>query len=250
MIQIHSDLESLSRAAAELFVKQARQAVQARGRFSVALSGGHTPERTYQLLAQEPLRAQVPWAHVHVFWGDERCVPPDDPRSNERMAHRTLLDQVPLPPSQIHPIRCADTPRQAAEEYEALLRDFFAGGSPRFDLVFLGLGENGHTASLFPGTPAVEEQERWAVAVYVRERTMWRVTLTALVINQAEVVAFLVAGATKAQILHRVLEGPSDPHSLPAQLIHPTDGVQYWLVDTKASKNLRKEDLDREIKAS
>ncbi len=240
MIQVYPDLESLSRAAAKLFARQSRQMVRAQGRFSVALSGGHTPERTYQFLAQQPLRDQVPWAQVHVFWGDERCVPPDDPQSNARMARQALLDQVPIPAAQIHPIPCTQTPRQAAEEYEALLRSFFAGGPPRFALVFLGLGENGHTASLVPGTPVVEERERWVAEVYVPEQAMWRVTLTAPLINQAAVVAFLVAGAAKAQVLQRVLEGPFDPHSLPAQLIQPTNGTPYWLVDREASKELGK----------
>lgn len=238
MIWVYADLESLSRAAAGFFVQQARQAVQAHGRFSVAISGGHTPQHTYELLAQQPFRDRVPWAQAHVFWGDERCVPPDDPRSNERMARRALLDHVPIPPAQIHPIPCTQAPRQAAEEYEALLRDFFAGRPPSFDLALLGLGENGHTASLFPGTPVLEERERWVAEVHVAEQDVYRVTLTAPLINQAAVVAFLVAGAAKAQVLHEVLEGPSDPHRLPAQLIQPTSGELHWLVDQEASSLL------------
>jgi 6-phosphogluconolactonase len=242
MIQVYADLESLSQAAAHLFVERSRQAVRSEGRFSVALSGGHTPERTYQLLAQQPLRSQVPWPDVHVFWGDERCVPPDDPLSNARMARRTLLDQLPIPAAQIHPIPCTQNPRQAAEAYEALLRGFFADDPPRFSLVYLGLGENGHTASLFPGTPAVQERERWVVAVNLTEQGMWRITLTAPLINQAAAIAFLVAGATKAEVLRRVLEGPFEPESLPAQLIQPESGTPIWLVDRQAAKELEETD--------
>jgi len=240
VIQIYPDLEALSRAAAALF---AQQAVQARGRFSVAISGGRTPERTYQLLAQPPVRDQVPWEKVHVFWGDERCVPPDDPRSNERMARRALLDHVPIPQKQIYPIHCAGDPQQAAERYEELLRAFFQGQPPGFDLVFLGLGENGHTASLFPGTPVLEGETPWAASVHLAEQDLDRVTLTAPLLNQAAVVAFLVAGTAKAQVLREVLEGPRDPRRLPAQLIRPTSGKLLWLVDGKASVQLKEIDF-------
>jgi 6-phosphogluconolactonase len=240
MIQICNDAESLSETVASFFVQRARHAVQTQGRFAVALAGGHTPERTYQLLARPPFRDQVPWADTHVFWGDERCVPLDDPRSNARMARQALLDRVPIPADQIHPVHCEHDPREGAEEYEALLQGFFADGPPRFDLVLLGLGENGHTASIFPGTPAVEEQDRWALAVYVAEQDMWRVTLTPPLINQAATVAFLVAGAAKAQILQRVLDGPFEPHILPAQLIRPASGNLHWMIDKEASQGLVK----------
>jgi 6-phosphogluconolactonase len=241
MIRVYADLEKLSQAAAELFVGQARSAVQAQGRFAVALSGGHTPERTYQLLASPPLRGQVPWQETHIFWGDERCVPRQDPLSNEYMARHALLDHVPVPPAHVHPMPCVTTPRECAQRYEALLRSFFAGRSCRFDLIFLGLGENGHTASLFPGTPVLDERERWAAEVYVAEQDLYRVTLTAPLINHAALVAFLVTGAGKAQVLHEVIEGPSDPHRLPAQLIKPTSGELLWLVDEEAAAALQRE---------
>jgi 6-phosphogluconolactonase len=211
----------------------------------VALAGGHTPEHTYQILSQPPFRDQVPWAKVHVFWSDERCVPLDDPRSNAHMAHQALLDRVPIPPGQIHPICGNQNPQQVAEEYESLLRDFFAGRSPCFDLVLLGLGENGHTASIFPGTPAVdEEQGRWVIAVFVAEQAMWRVTMTPLLINQATMVTFLVAGTAKARIMQRVLDGPFEPHDLPAQLIQPVSGSLDWIVDEKACRELIKTKVD------
>lgn len=241
MIRIYSDFESLSQGAAELFVAQAQAALKGRGRFSVALSGGSTPQRTYEILAHAPLRDRVAWDRVHVFWGDERCVPPEDPRGNALTAKRSLLDHVGVPEAQIHPIHCAESPEYTARQYEALLRSFFAGGPPRFDLVLLGLGENGHTASLFPGTLALREQERWAAEVYVAEQDLYRVTLTPPIVNQAASVAFIVSGASKSQVLKEVLEGPWDPMRLPAQLVRPElhGGDVYWLVDSEAASHLR-----------
>jgi 6-phosphogluconolactonase len=238
MIWLYDDYEALSNAAAGIFAQQARQAAQAKGWFGVVLSGGHTPQRTYELLAQPPYRDQVSWGQVHVFWGDERCVPHGDLRSNTRMARQALLDHVPIPSSQIHPITCSEVPRQGAEEYEAVLHEFFGDQPPRFDLIFLGLGENGHTASLFPGTPVLEERERWVSEVYVAEQELYRVTLTAPLINQAAVVAFLVSGAGKAGVLKEVLEGPVDPYRLPAQSIRPADGELHWLLDSGAAAML------------
>ncbi|MEW6660343.1 MAG: 6-phosphogluconolactonase [Thermodesulfobacteriota bacterium] len=239
IMQTYPDLETLSRAAAQLFARQAEQAVKVRARFSVALSGGQTPRRTYEILAQPPFRDQVPWEQTHVFWGDERCVAPDDPRSNARLAREAFLERVPLPPAQIHPISCIGSPATAAREYAALLRQFFEAGPPRFDLIFLGLGEDGHTASLFPYDRALEERRRWTAAVYVPAQDLHRVTLTATVINQARVVAFLVAGGAKAGVLREVMQKPRDPWRLPAQLIKPEPGELYWLVDREAAGQLR-----------
>jgi 6-phosphogluconolactonase len=235
MIQVYPDLESLSRAAAALLVTQANLAVAARGRFSVALSGGATPVRTYELLAAPPLAAQVPWDRVHVFWGDERCVPLTDPRSNARLAKEAWLDRVPIPAEQIHPLNCALDPAAAARQYEAQLQEFFAGQPPRLDLVLLGLGEDGHTASLFPGTPVLKEGERWTAAVCLAGQDLHRVTMTARLINQAAVVAFLVAGKSKAGVLREVLHGPYAPERLPAQLIQPPTGEIFWLIDQEAA---------------
>jgi 6-phosphogluconolactonase len=240
MIQVLPDLESVSHATAELLVKQAREAISDRGRFSLVLSGGQTPHRMYELLSEEPFRDQLPWEAMHVFWGDERCVPSDDPWSNEHMARETLLNHVPIPPSQIHPIRCTQRLREAALEYEALIRTFFADRVPRFDFVLLGLGEDGHTASLFPNTHVLEERDRWVAELYVGEQDLYRVTLTVPIINQAAIVAFLVAGTSKAQILQEVLKGPFDPHRLPAQLIRPTRGKLLWLVDAESASLLRR----------
>lgn len=235
MIKVYPDLESLSQAAAALVVEQANLAAAARGRFSMALSGGSTPRRTYALLAQKPFKDQAPWHRMHIFWGDERCVPLYDPQSNARMAKAAWLDHVPIPASQIHSIDCAETPAEAARKYEAQLRQFFAGRPARLDLVFLGLGGDGHTASLFPGTPVLQETERWAAEVYVAEQDLYRVTLTAPLLNQAAQVVFLVAGAGKAQVLWEILQGPRDPERLPAQLIQPQTGEILWLLDLNAA---------------
>jgi 6-phosphogluconolactonase len=238
MIRIYNDLETLSLAAAEMFVDLASQAIASRGRFSVALSGGNTPRRLYEILATSPKREQIRWESIHVFWGDERCVPADDPRSNFRMARKTLLDHVPVSSNQIHPIQGNLSPAQAAAQYETELRNFFGDQPPVFDLVLLGLGENAHTASLFPHTPVLDEKERWVKEVYVAEQGMYRVTLTVPLISQADEVVFLVSGAEKALALQNVLEGAYQPHEFPAQLIHLNDAHPIWLVDKAASHKL------------
>jgi 6-phosphogluconolactonase len=241
MIHIYENLEKLSQAAAELFTDLAKQAITARGRFSVALSGGQTPRRLYEILAAAPLREQIPWGAVHVFWGDERYVPSDDPRSNALMAHQALLDHVPVLPEHIHPILCTLPPQQVASHYENELRDFFGNTPPTMDLILLGLGDNAHTASLFPHTAVLNEQQRWVAEIYVAEQDMVRVTLTAPLINQANQVVFLVSGSDKASALKNVLEGPYQPHEFPAQLIHPNGARPIWLIDKAASHKLTAE---------
>jgi len=242
MISVHVDREALSRAAAGLFADVAVHSVAGHGRCAVLLAGGETPRRTYEILADEPLRSRVPWGQLHLFWGDERCVPQDDPRSNARMAYRALLDRVPVPAGQVHPIAGDRDPRQAADEYEALLRRFFAGSKPRFDLVLLGLGDDGHTASLFPGSPVLDERERWTAVTRRADEEIDRVTLTVPLINQAELIIFLVAGDDKASVLHELLEEEPDLHCLPARLIMPEHGELRWLVDIPAARLLRRTD--------
>ena len=239
MIRVCDDLESLSQAAADLFTAAAQWAVTEQGRFSVALSGGSTPRRCYELLAQPPFRDRIPWSKVHVFWGDERCVPANDPRSNARMAREALLDHVPLSAGQIHPISCVADPNAAALNYQQMLTEFFAAGSPRFDLVFLGLGDDGHTASLFPGTAALQETERWVTAVRKPGEDISRLTLTAPLLNRAGLVVFLVAGAGKTNILHQVLQGSTREKRFPAQLIAPQNGELIWLVDRAAGSGVK-----------
>ena len=239
MIRVCDDMEAVSHAAAELFAAEARQAVKDRGRFLVALAGGATPQRTYELLAQEPFRDRIPWQNTHIFWGDERCVPADDPRNNARMAYQALLKHIPVPSAQVHPMVCDSSPHGAALEYEALLRDFFVAAPPRFDLVLLGLGKDGHTASLFPGTPALDEQQRWVAEVSVPEEGLHRLTLTPAALNQAALVVFLVSGYAKASILRKVFEDTQDPSGIPARLIKPAHGKLLWMVDRDAASLLQ-----------
>jgi 6-phosphogluconolactonase len=248
MIRIYNDLEALSQAAAELFAVQSRKASLICGRFSVALSGGETPRRLYEILASPPYRERIHWDEVHIFWSDERCVSEEDPRSNARMARQTLLDHVPIPADHIHPIHCDQSPQQAAIVYENELKDYFSTQNPNFHLVLLGLGENGHIASLFPHTPVLNERVKWVSEVYVKELSMHRITFTAPFINQASQVVFLVSGADKAQVLENVLEGAYQPHELPAQLIRPNEEHPIWLVDKAASRKLTAQ-TDEDIEA-
>jgi 6-phosphogluconolactonase len=238
-VQVCPDATTLTQAAAEHFVARAAEAVTARGRFTVALSGGSTPRSTYTLLASDEFAPRVDWPRVHVFWGDERCVPPDHPDSNYRMAYEALLQHVPIPPKNIHRIRGEMEPEQAVQEYERTLLTVFAGSPggppPRFDLVLLGMGSDGHTASLFPGTAAIHEGERWVVAHYVDKLSAWRVTLTPTIINAAAHVTFLVSGSAKAERLQEVLRRPYQPDALPAQIVRPASARLSWLVDSAAA---------------
>jgi len=247
MVRIFQDMESLSQAAAEQFTVLSRQSISICGRFSVALSGGSTPHRLYQILANAPYRERIHWDAVHVFWSDERCVPEDDPRSNARMARQVLLNLVPIPAENVHPIQCNLSPQDAAFQYEKELREFFSRQNPNFHLVLLGLGENGHIASLFPHTSFLNEQERWVSEVYIPELDMHRVTFTAPFINQASHVVFLVSGLDKAEVLEKVLEGPYQPHELPAQLIRPNGTHPLWLVDKAASQKLTAQNTEEDL---
>jgi 6-phosphogluconolactonase len=215
------------------------EAITARGRWTVALAGGGTPKPIYQRLADAGYAQRIDWQRVHVFFGDERCVPPEDNGSNYRMAREALLDFVPLPAENVHRLRGEDDPAVAALAYEQEIRRLFRTSAlPAFDLICLGMGENGHTASLFPGTAALREGARWVVPQYVEVMQTWRVTMTAPLINAAHHVAFFVEGAGKAEMLQRVLHGPYDPDVLPAQLIQPASGNVHWLVDAAAAAQL------------
>jgi 6-phosphogluconolactonase len=242
-VNIYNDLESMSIAAADLFVKQSQIAVLNNGRFSVALSGGGTPERTFELLAQKPWIDQIPWYNTHIFWGDERCVPMDDNRHNALMAKRKFLKHVPVPTYHIHPVICDKSPKKAAEQYELLLRDFFKDQDTCFDLMLLGLGDDGHTASLFPGTPVLSEKKRWVAEVSIPKPGINRITLTVSLIERSALTVFLVAGAEKAVALKEVLEGKRNTSIFPAQLISPLNGELHWLVEKSAATLLKKKYL-------
>jgi 6-phosphogluconolactonase len=236
MIEIFPTLEDLADAVARHIVRCGRKAILVGGRFTLALSGGSTPRAVYGRLASDDLASRIDWVKVHILWGDERCVPPDDPQSNYRMAKETLLDRVPIPPDHIHRIHGEDDPEKAAAEYERELR---SEGS--LDLVLLGLGEDGHTASLFPGQVVMHERRRWVLATPAPDGTMWRVTLTPALINTARNVTFVVSGESKAARLQEVLQGPFTPDLLPAQAIQPTKGQLLWMVDQAAGSLLRAE---------
>jgi 6-phosphogluconolactonase len=238
-IQVYPDAEAVSHAAAAYFVQLSRQAIDRQDYFTVVLSGGSTPKRVHELLGQPPYRDQVDWPKVHVFWGDERCVPLDHPQSNAKMAFDTLLNHVPIPREQIHVMSGELPPAESAAQYEAVLLKYFPDGMPVFDLLFLGMGDDGHTASLFPGTAVLQEKTHWVKENYVEKMNVYRITLTAPAINQADAIVFLVAGAGKAQVLHEVLEGPYQPERLPSQLIRPGNCEAFWLIDEAAAANLK-----------
>jgi 6-phosphogluconolactonase len=229
--------EALAEDAAQRFARAASDAVQAHGEFVVALSGGTTPQSLYARLAAPPYVSGVPWSVVQVLWSDERCVPPDQAASNYRMAREVLLDHVPIRAEHVHRIHGEDDAVVAAKSYERTLRTVLRGA--RIDLVLLGLGGDGHTASLFPGANVdVGDGESWVVARYHVPSASWRVTLTPVLINASAEVMFLVSGEAKAAIVHRVLEGPRRPQELPAQRIAPTSGHVLWLLDAAAARDL------------
>ncbi|MBZ5628192.1 MAG: 6-phosphogluconolactonase [Acidobacteriia bacterium] len=238
-VQIVSDAAALSHAAAEVFTAAARQAVGEKGNFTVALSGGSTPKALYGLLTGDAeLRSRVPWQQTYFFFGDERHVAPDHADSNYRTAHQTLLSKIPIAAGQVFRMKgeYPDAVKGAAE-YEDALREYFhlpAGRFPRFDLVMLGMGPDGHTASLFPGTKALEERNRLVTSNWVGKFYTHRITMTAPVLNNAACVMFMAHGPDKAQPLKAVLEGPYEPAQLPAQLIRPPNGTLLWLVDESA----------------
>jgi 6-phosphogluconolactonase len=238
-MQMYRDSQAVARALADLFVANGRMAEAERGSFHVALSGGETPRAAYQLLGDDPLRQELSWSDVFIYFGDERCVPPDDEQSNYRMAQRAFLDAVGIPAANVHRIRGEADPGHAANEYASILRADL-GNAPQLDLVLLGLGPDGHTASLFPGTPPDTDDDALVRAVYARSQMMWRVTMTPKVINLARTVVFAVEGADKAQILSAVYEGPIDPVKYPAQIVRPYSGRLIWLVDELAAGMLKR----------
>lgn len=242
VLRIFADQAELSHAAAQHFVAIANEAVAERGRFSVALSGGRTPEGLYRLLSRSPFDQKVPWLDTHVFWGDERLVAPEDPGSNYGQAAKLLLNRVPIPPQNVHRVKGEADPAEAAAEYATQLRDFAAGQRrwPRFDLVLLGLGSDGHTASLFPGQVGNREAQEPVMVVTAEydSRPAHRITLTPPVFNDARHVIFLVAGEEKAGALAAVLEGRHNPKQWPAQRIQPQQGLITWLVDKAAASQL------------
>jgi 6-phosphogluconolactonase len=240
-LRIFDDLERLSIHAANLFSEQAARSILERDQFLISLNGGGTPTRLFQLLATD-FRDKIEWAKVHVFWGDERCVPPDDPGSSYGQARELLLSRVPIPESNIHRIKGEFTPVEASKEYSLLLKEYASPpfNWPRFDLVYLGMGEDGHTASLFPGSPVNVTEAALPVTAHYQDRPANRVTLTQLVLNSARMIVFMATGEKKAITLAEVLSDRYNPELYPAQRIDSKDGELIWLVDDGAAGKLPK----------
>jgi len=259
-IVISKNIDELSLAAAEWMVDCIHRTLQLEDRFTIALSGGSTPKKLNLLLASDQFKNKIDWQKLHVFWGDERYVPLTDDRNNAKMAFDTLLDHVPVPRSQIHIIRTDIDPGESAKEYESILREYFPGAvsvkpqalsgdsSPdsrlpthhSFDLVLLGLGDNFHTLSLFPGEEVIHEKHHWVRSVFVKEINMQRLTLTAPVVNLSKRIAFLVSGQDKADAVSHILSDNYDPDLYPAQVIKPVNGALFWFLDEAAAMRVQK----------
>ncbi len=242
-IRVLTTPQDLFAAAAEEIVRLANEAVAERGRFTIALSGGSTPKSLYTLLATNA-RTMLPWERMFFFWGDERHVPPTDPDSNYRMANEAMLSKVSVPPANVFRVP-AENPEAAtvAKEYESTLKRFFqteAGQFPRFDLILLGMGPDGHTASLFPGTAGLAERSRWVIANWVEKLKTHRLSFTLPVLNAARCVAFLVSGTDKAQVLKSVLQENVAGEQYPAKMVQPVDGRLVWFLDRAAASALSK----------
>jgi len=236
-VKVYPDNIRLARVAAEFFVTTAQESIEKNGRFSVALSGGSTPENLYILLGTDTFAPRVDWQHVHVFWGDERTVQPHSIDSNYRMVHDSLLKGVGVPDENIHRLEGELEPQEAADRYEATLKEHFGDVEfPNFDLIFLGLGADGHTASLFPNTDALQITDRWVAPNYVEELRTWRLTLTYPTLNAAHNILMLVSGEAKAETAKDILE--NDQSTFPAKKIQPTDGQLVWLLDEEAASLL------------
>jgi len=239
-VELHKfkDAEALSEAVAKWIVDIIADTLKKHDRFTIALSGGSTPERLHRLLASSPYKEQVDWSKLHIFWGDERAVPFEDSRNNAKMAYDTLLNFVPVPAAQIHVMRTDISPEQSAIEYEKILHQYFGETGPSFDLVLLGMGDDGHTLSLFPGTAVVHEEKVWATSFFLQAQDMYRITLTRPIVNRSARIAFLTTGPKKAHALKEVLKGEYNPDQYPSQTIMPQAGELHWFVDEAAAAEL------------
>ncbi|HEX5273750.1 MAG TPA: 6-phosphogluconolactonase [Candidatus Rubrimentiphilum sp.] len=223
-------------ALADLFVSETRSAIEHRGGCFIALAGGRTPQAAYSLLASSERRDAIDWTHVFIYFGDERCVPPESDESNYKMASESFLSKMPIPPKHVHRMHGEDEPERAARAYSQLLVETM-GEVPHFDLMLLGMGDDGHTASLFPGTDPATDEEQLVRAVFVEKYGVHRLTLTPLVINHSRRIAIAVEGAAKAATLRVVREGPYDPVKYPVQIVQPADGKFTWLADQAAASS-------------
>ena len=244
MVELHilGSTEEVAQAKAKFVAALAEECLGTRSRFTIALSGGSTPRRLYQILASPPYAEGLAWSRWHIFWSDERCVPPDHKDSNFRMAREAMLDHVPIPPAQVYRMRGEVAPEEAAKEYEDIVLDSFQTPAPSFDLVLLGVGDDGHTASLFPGSKALRENQRLVVASWAPSLRVHRITFTLPLINAAKVVAFLDTDESKAEVLRRVLEPAPQEDVLPSAMVRPTQGTVHWFLTKEAASLLRTTD--------
>jgi 6-phosphogluconolactonase len=236
--EIFKDADHLCKGLAEWITSLIEETLTRKDRFSLVLSGGNTPKKLHTLLASSPYRERIDWKKIHVFWGDERAVPFDDERNNARMAFDTLLDHVDVPGEQIHIMDTALSPDAAAMEYEEELFEFFETTdlpAQTFDLVLLGMGDDGHTLSLFPGEPVIHEEKLWVTSYYLKTQEMYRITLTKNIVNHSAHIVFMISGPDKATALHEVLEGKKNPDRLPSQLIMPIQGELHFFLDEAAA---------------
>ena len=234
-LHIAQNTQELSENLAAWISNYIQEVLQDQPIFTLVLSGGNTPKQLFTLLAKEPYKIMIPWGRIHFFWGDERAVPFEDERNNAKMAYDTLLNTVGIPAENIHVMRTDIPPEQSAAEYEKILREYFKEGETTFDLVLLGMGDDGHTLSLFPGTPVVHEEKAWVTSFFLKAQDMYRITLTAPVVNQSACVIFMATGTGKSLTLKSVIEGTFNPDKFPSQIIRPEDGELHWFVDEAAA---------------
>jgi 6-phosphogluconolactonase len=239
-LHICKDADELSNAVCNWMSDYISATLEKQSIFTIALSGGSTPKKLHKILASSPHKEKINWEKMHFFWGDERAVPFEDERNNARMAYDTLLNSVPVPASQIHVMRTDISPEDAAIQYEQLLHQYFDQKQHSFDLVLLGMGDDGHTLSLFPGTDIIYEQNAWVKAFLLSSQNMYRISLTAPIVNRSACIAFLATGSNKAGTLKQVLEGEFQPDIYPSQLIMPENGQLHWFVDEAAATQLER----------
>ena len=238
-LHVYKNPDELSYAVAKWIADIIAATLRHQDRFTIALSGGSTPKALHKILAASPYKEQIDWSKLHIFWGDERAVPFTDDRNNAKMAYDTLLNFVPIPPYHIHVMRTDIAPEGSAVEYEKILHMYFDNTALSFDLVLLGMGDDGHTLSLFPGTAAVHEEKAWTIDFFLRTQDMYRITLTKTIVNRAARIAFLTTGSSKAHALKEVLQGAYNPDLYPSQEIRPVKGELHWFVDEAAAAELK-----------
>jgi 6-phosphogluconolactonase len=241
-LEVFKDSDHLCRGLAEWITSLIEETLRHKNRFSLVLSGGNTPKKLHLLLASSPFKERIDWNKIHVFWGDERAVPFEDERNNARMAFDTLLDKVDVPKEQIHIMDTGLAPEKAAAAYEEILNEYFGTDVlpfQTFDLVLLGMGDDGHTLSLFPGTAVIHEEKSWATSFNLKAQDMYRITLTKNIVNHADHIVFMISGKEKANALYEVLEGEKNPDLYPSQVISPAQGELHFFTDEAAASGLK-----------